>query len=177
MDVVSVIIAIILIIYLRRGYNDGAIKITTGFVGIIIAYMISVKFYGIGYNITKSVINVPKNLTLPIGTLSTFILILILFHLLSPIIYKKLIPKNIRKSKSNKYVGAILSVIEGIVLISFLIFIITTLNLNIYGIKNKISKSTIGKIFIKENNKILSPIVGSDINKINLHSKIIIPSK
>ncbi|MCL4393066.1 CvpA family protein [Patescibacteria group bacterium] len=177
MDIISIIIVIILIIYIKRGYSDGAIKITTGFVGIIIAYIISVKFYGIGYSITKSIINIPKNLTIPLGVLSTFIIILIAFHILSPIIYKKIIPKNIRKSKFNKYAGAILSLIEGIILISFMIFIITNLKLNMYGIETKIRKSTIGKIFVKENSKILSPVIGSDLNKIKLHSKIVIPSK
>lgn len=177
MDIVSIIIIIIFIIYIKRGYSDGAIKIITGFVGIIIAYILSVKFYTIGYGITKSIINIPKNLIIPIGVLSTFIIILILFHILSPILYKKFVPKNIRKSKSNKYIGAILSFAEGIVLISFLIFIITALKLNSYNIAGKISHSFLGKIFIKENNVILSPIIGSDISKIKLYHKIIIPSK
>ena len=166
-------------IYIQRGYSEGLIKIITGFIGLIITYIISFKLYFLGDDIVKHYFKIPPSVEKPIGILVVFVILLIVSHFLSPIIYKKFIPKKLNKAKMNKYLGAGLSLIEGIILVSFIIFLI--MNINIYRgettIQNTIKKSYLGGIIAKEDTKILSPFIGADLKKIKISSKLVTPSK
>ncbi len=178
MNYINIIILIIFLIYLYRGYVDGGLRIITGFLGIIIAYAFSVHYYILGSYILNKLFHIPMNFNRLISIIITFIIIALAFELLSSFLYKK-IPKEFRRSTINKYIGAILSFVEGLILISFIIFIITTINFipGQINIKNSIKQSSIGAYIIKENNKILKPIVGKELSTIKLNKNLINPSK
>ncbi len=179
MDLTTIIIIVVFVIYIQRGYSEGLIRIITGFIGLIITYIISFKLYFLGDDILKHYFKIPISLEKPLGILTVFIILTIVLHFISPIIYKKFIPKKLNKAKMNKYLGAMLSLLEGIILVSFIIFLI--MNINIYKgettIQNTIKKSYLGSIIVKEDTKILSPFIGADLKKIKIQSKLVTPSK
>jgi uncharacterized membrane protein required for colicin V production len=178
MNSINVIIIIIFLIYIYRGYTDGGLRIITGFLGLIIAYILSVRYYAYGGKLLDKILHISLGLNKFIAIAFTFIIVIILFEILSGFFYRK-VPKEFRKSAINKYLGAILSFIEALILVSFLIFII--MNINFFpgqnNIKTGLSQSTIGHYIIKENKKILNPLIGNEINKITLNKNVIIQSK
>jgi uncharacterized membrane protein required for colicin V production len=179
MDLTTIIIIVVFVIYIQRGYSEGLIKIVTGFIGLIIIYIISFKFYFLGEDLLKHYFKIPTSLEKPLGILTVFIILIIVLHFISPIIYKKFIPKKLNKAKMNKYLGAMLSLLEGIILVSFIIFLI--MNINIYKgettIQNTIKKSYLGSFIVREDTKILSPFIGADLKKIKMQAKLVTPSK
>lgn len=178
MNYINIVIIIIFLIYIYRGYTDGGVRIFTGFLGLIVAYAISVKYYTLGGYILEDILKIPLGFNKFIFIVVTFIIIAVAFEILSNIAYKR-IPKEFRSSPLNRYLGVILSFIEALILLSFIIFIIE--NINFFpgqgSLQSAIRQSSIGSYIIKENNKILSPIVGNAIQKIQTKKSIIIPSK
>jgi uncharacterized membrane protein required for colicin V production len=178
MNSINIIIIIIFIIYVYRGYTDGGVRIITGFLGLIIAYIISVRYYSFGGGLLDKIFHISLGLNRFIAIVVTFIIVIILFEILSGFFYKK-IPKEFRSSAINKYIGVALSFTEALILISFLIFII--ININFFpdqsNIKLGIEQSTIGRYIIKENKKILDPLIGNEISKITLTKNVVIKSK
>ncbi len=172
MNWLDIVIVAVAIFYIKRGSESGAIRIITGFAGIIIAYIISLNYYYPGEAIINHFTHrlPPKDEHL-ISILITFIIISIIFNTVSPYV-EKMVPKKMRKSPSNIYGGALLSFAEFTIILSFLIFVIMNFNINTStdkNLKNIIKKSYIGRIIVKENSKILQPMLGNDIQKVGLN--------
>ncbi len=172
MNWLDIVIVAVAIFYIKRGADSGAIKIITGFAGIIIAYIISINYYTPGEAIINHITHrLPPTDERLLSILVTFIIVSLIFNIISPYL-EKMVPKKMRKSPSNIYGGALLSLAEFTIILSFLIFVIMNFNINTKtdkNIKNIIKKSYIGRTIIKENAKILQPVLGNDIQKVEFN--------
>ncbi len=150
------VIIIILLYHAYEGWSAGMIPLGASFISFAIALWLAVMthqpvsaFLTEKFGIVPAWSNVLGYIT--VALIAEMFISQILFALISRI------PDKIMKSKANNWLGAILSVVNGFLLVIFFLLVITALPLR-GTIKNDIRASTIGGFLVATTEKYGGPI-------------------
>lgn len=141
----AVIVGVVLLFALS-GYLKGAFRQLADFISLLLAIFFSVSFYEpVGSYIAEG-----SGINEYFANLAGFFLIWLLVQLISNIVSHflyPLIPEKIRKSKINKFAGAVPGLLWGIIFSALIIVILFVIPVeSVY--KEKVENSTIGKYVI-----------------------------
>lgn len=126
MNWVDVLIIIITVFYVWRGYHAGFISVIVELMGVIVSFIVALKYYTIGAHFVQNYTSVPHIVDNALGLVIIWLVVEVAYYLITPPIVK-LLPSKIRKSQINRYLGAILSVAKGLITIAFLVILVVLL--------------------------------------------------
>jgi uncharacterized protein YkwD len=163
---VDLVIIVVLIFFIHQGFINGFWSILIDFVSFFGALLISLKTYTLGSQFLQTNFSLSHPLANAIGYLAMAVIseIIISFALTKAV--SKLPPK-ILKNHITKFVGAFLSVGQGIILIAFALTFAISLPIN-PSIKTDISNSKIGGFILTKTTGIeknINNIFGGAINE------------
>jgi uncharacterized protein YkwD len=167
---IDIIIAVVLIIYAIEGYAAGFLNSLYDLATFTVAFVSGLLFYNLIAKLILYIFKIPQGFANAIG----FFIIAFVFEIILSLVFKKITllgnysqanKVDISKEKIviSKLLGVVLSVISGLILISFMLTIITTLPLSLF-LKQAISSSAIGNLLVA-NTQGLSKDVNSIFGK------------
>ena len=159
MDWVDFVIILIICFFIWRGYKGGLIAILVDFAGILISFLVALRYSYAGINFIREYIAVPTAYDNPLGFISIFLAVEVAYFFVSPII-SKLMPSAIKNSSVNKLGGAFVSAGKGIIIVCVLLIIAKLLPLP-SKLTHDINNSVISKFAYKEINNINKSIGSS----------------
>lgn len=165
MNYADILIVFFVLLFAFSGYFRGAILQFLDFLTLLVAVVISVKFYAPFARYLESGQGVNPNLA---KVLSFFILWVgaqLVFNIAIHFLYP-LIPEKIRSSKINRYAGALPGILWGIVFIAFFVSLLSIFPVN-SNFKDAVVSSKTGSYIISQTanaEKYLSKIMGGAVN-------------
>lgn len=153
----------------RRGFLRGIIELAS----LALSFTASLKFYSFFGKLLTANFSLPIGIANAAGFLIAGILAQTAFAYVASIVYSAL-PKTIRKSSLNQFLGAIPALLESLIYIAF--FLTLLLSLPIRGdIKKDVLNSRIGSVLVaktqiieKQLNSIFAPAVNETLNFITI---------
>ncbi len=162
---VDLIIILVLIFFIHHGFINGFWSILIDFISFFGALLISLKSYKLASYILKSNFSLNSTIANALGYLAMAIVAEIAISFILDFLIKKLPPK-ILKNKVTKFLGVILSFLQGIILITFAIIFVISLPIN-PEIKTDIANSKLGGFFLTKTSGIERSINDVFNNEIN----------
>ena len=145
---IDLIILLVLVYFASSAFRFGFLLILADFASFLLSLLVSLRVYQFVSKIFESNFNLAKSLSDAIGFLIAAVVIESFLGKFFYFLVSKL-PKKIRKSESNKYLGIIPAVGEGIVFIAFILTLIISLPVR-PSIKRDITNSKIGSYLIEK---------------------------
>ena len=148
MNWIDLVILAVLAFYAWRGYSTGLIHLLVELCGIVVSFLIAVKYYSIGSHLVKTYISVPKTLDDPLGLVLVWLVIEVAYYFFVPSIMK-LLPRPVKNSKLNKYGGLLASFVKGVIIVTFAVLVCNLLPLS-GRVKTDLHKSKIANFLLSE---------------------------
>lgn len=162
---VDLVIILILLYYASEAWRYGFLSILADFVAFLGSLLISLRVYKFTAGLLRSNFSLPNSFANALGFIATSIILEIALGYLLSYLTSRL-PKNIRNSKYNKFLGLVPALGEGIILIAFLLTAVIALPVR-PQIKKDVSESKIGGLILKETSGIeknINQVFGGAIN-------------
>jgi uncharacterized protein YkwD len=149
-------IVAVLIYYVIQGWEAGFADLGLSLVGFIISFLLSIKFHAPVGSFLSEKFGIPDLWTTVMGYL---IVAFIAQAILSEIIHLALlkIPKKLISSKANQWLGGLVSLFNGFVVISFILLVINALPLR-GSVKTDVKNSRIGSMLMSTAQKYGAPV-------------------
>lgn len=148
---VDALITIIILLYIYSGYRQGFLRMFVDIVGIVISFLIALKFYSIVGEIFVSW-GLNPNLAKPIGFFVLWTVIQMIFWGLTVLIFHY-IPTLFHENKNNKTLGTIPGALKGLLIVAIFLIILMILPFS-QSLKDTLSKSVFANALIKSTAKI-----------------------
>lgn len=170
MNLMDIIVAVLLILFIANGYQRGFIRQFADFLGLALSVVVSFAFYNsvsviIAAEFPTFPIFLNKTLALSVLWISSQIVFYVLFNLLY-----RLIPKEIRQSKINKGLGAIPGLAWGLLFIMIAMsvaMIAFSFSPSTKNYQKLLSESFTGKLVTEQTGKLdnyFTKIFGGSLN-------------
>jgi len=162
---VDLVIIVLLIYFASEAFRYGFWGIMVNFASFLGSILISLRAYKFVAGLLKTNFNMSASLNNALGFLIVSVVAEILLDLLFTYLVSKL-PKNIRESKIDQYLGLLPALGEGIVVIAFLLTIAIALPIR-PDVKKAVSESKIGGVILKETSGVeaaINEVFGGAIN-------------
>jgi uncharacterized protein YkwD len=162
---VDLVIILVLIFFIHQGFVNGFWSILIDFVAFFGALLVSLKTYNLASNFLQSNFSLNHPLANALGYLVMAVLSEIIISFALSFLIKKLPPK-ILKNHVTKYLGVVLSLGQGLILIAFALTFAVSLPIN-PGVKTDISNSKLGGYILSKTTgieKTINNIFGGAIN-------------
>lgn len=162
---VDLIILVILVFFIYQGFVNGFWSVLTDFVSFFGALILSLKTYKFAATILQTNFSLGRALSNALGYLAMAIILELIISYLMGLAISSL-PKKIIKNKITKYLGVVLSLGQGLILIAFGLTFAVSLPIN-PSIKNDISSSKFGGYILARTvglEKAMNDIFGGAIN-------------
>lgn len=148
---IDLVVCLIVVVYIVDGYRQGFIKQLFDVIGIIVSFLIAVKFYAVVGTILSSW-GVAANINKPIGFFVLWALVQVIFYIVGYFMFRYL-PDQMHYSSINKSFGLLVGCFKGVMIVS--IFLILTLVLPFSNAaKSKLSNSYVTGHLIRTTAKI-----------------------
>lgn len=156
---IDLIIILVLIYFASSAFRYGFILILADFASFLLSLIASLRVYQFISTFFRNNFNLTKSLS---DALSFLLAAIIIETLLGQLFYYLIskLPKKIRKSNINKYLGIVPALGEGVVFVAFILTLTISLPIK-PGIKRDITESKIGSYLIKK-----TSTVERSINKV-----------
>src|SRR3990172_3456112 len=135
---IDVIILLIITLYTFDGYRQGFIRLFLDVVGIVVSFIVALKFYPQASNIFNSW-GLNANLAKPLGFFAIWTVTQVFFYLLAYLIFHYT-PAGLQYNRINKILGLIPGFIKGVLIIAIFLIILMILPLT-SATKNIITNS------------------------------------
>ena len=145
---VDLVIILVVIFFIHQGFVSGFWSILVDFVSFFGALLISLKTYQLAAKFLQSNFSLTNPLANALGYLAMAVIAEILISFILAFFIKKL-PKKILKNHITKFLGVILSFLQGLILIAFAVTFAISLPIN-PAIKTDISNSKIGGFILSK---------------------------
>lgn len=159
------LIIIAIILFALNGYIKGFIRQFSDFVALVLAFLLSVKFYNGLAGVIASKFSVAPNFAKVASFFLIWVIVQFIFNLVFHFLYPK-IPEKIRKSIINRGLGLIPGLFWGVIFTAIFLTLFVALPIqNRY--KNEILSSKTGSYIVRESSgleKYVSNIFGGAIN-------------
>ncbi len=143
---VDVVIVVVTFYYLIRGWELGLVYLGSSLIAFLASLAISIRFHGAVAAFIQEKTGIPAVWATVIGyTAVAFVCELVISQILSLGISK--LPRKVVESKANQWLGAVVSVVNALVLVTFFLLLILALPLR-GSLKQDLEKSWIGKRLI-----------------------------
>ncbi|KKQ90333.1 MAG: hypothetical protein UT15_C0015G0006 [Berkelbacteria bacterium GW2011_GWA1_39_10] len=143
---VDILVLVIIAIYTIDGYRRGFLKTALDVVGIVLSFLIALKFYDIISSILVTQ-GTNTDLAKPLGFFLLWTITQIVFYFLAMLIFHY-IPDYINGRKTNLYFGILAGMIKGTAIVSVFLMIVMIFPVS-NNIKSQFSDSVIGGPLIK----------------------------
>lgn len=137
----DLIILAVFLFYAVEGLGVGFVRGVFDFLGFILSFALSLKFYTLTGHLLVQNFSLPGGIANALGFFLTAILLEVIFSLLAPLLLKK-IPTEFLDDKVNKLLGILPGLTSAAVLLAFFLTLILTLPLSPF-LKNAVSNSRI----------------------------------
>lgn len=148
---IDILIVIVIFCYIYSGYRQGFLRTATDVLGIIISFMVALKFYAFAGQILVS-FGLNQNLAKPIGFFVLWTIAQIIFWLLTIWIFHY-VPHLLHENRQNKIFGTIAGALKGLMVVAIFLMILMILPFSA-NVKNNLSQSLIAGNLIKATAKI-----------------------
>lgn len=148
---VDALIIIIVLLYIYSGYRQGFLRMFVDIVGILISFLIALKFYSLAGEIFVSW-GLNPNLAKPMGFFVLWTVVQMVFWGLTVLIFHY-IPTLFHENKINKTLGTIPGALKGLLIVAIFLIILMILPFS-QSLKDTLSKSAIANTLIKSTAKI-----------------------
>lgn len=135
---IDILIILVILFYTFDGYRQGFLRMFLDILGIILAFIIALKYYPFMANLLFAW-GMNINLTKPIGFFTLWTLSQLIFYLLIVLVLR-LIPSPIHTNKINRYLGIVPGLAKGTMIISIFLIILMILPFS-SNLKNNLSNS------------------------------------
>ncbi len=145
---IDLIIILVLVYFASSAFRFGFLLLLADFASFLLSLLISLRLYQFVSTFFVANFNITKPISDALGFLIAAVVIESLLSRLFYFLISKL-PKEIRKSKINKYLGIVPALGEGIVFIAFILTLIISLPVR-PNIKRDVTNSKIGNFLIEK---------------------------
>ncbi len=122
---IDLIVVLIVAIYVVDGYRQGFVKQTFDLLGIVLSFLVALKFYPVMGTLLGSW-GLGPNLTQPIGFFILWTLVQIIFYLIGFFIFRHF-PDQIQSSGTNKSFGLLIGALKGTLIVSIFLILVMVL--------------------------------------------------
>ncbi len=148
---VDALIIIIVLLYIYSGYRQGFLRMFVDIIGVVISFLIALKFYSLAGEIFVSW-GLNPNLAKPMGFFVLWTVVQMVFWGLTVLIFHY-IPTLFHENKINKILGTIPGAIKGLLIVAIFLIILIILPFS-QSLKDTLSKSAFAGTLIKSTAKI-----------------------
>ncbi len=148
---VDLVILVIVGYYLYQGWETGVISLLASLASFFIALWIATHFHFIVGNFLTEKFGIPASWTSAISTIITLFIAEAILSELFQILIRKL-PNKILQTKANRFLGVIVSMLNGLLIITFFIMLINILPLR-GTVKGDMNNSIIGSQLLSLSNR------------------------
>lgn len=154
---IDALVLTVILIYIIDGYRRGFLKQIIDVLGIVVSFIIALKYYNFAGNIFISY-GMNINLARPIGFFTLWTATQLIFYLLTVLIFHFL-PKAIHTNKINRIFGILPGAVKGLLIVSIFLIILMILPFSAV-LKDNLSRSLISGELIKKTAKIENQLEG-----------------
>lgn len=163
---IDLLILAILLFFIAEGFFDRFISSVLNLLGFILTYGVALRFYGIAARIFIANFSLPHGIANALGFFATAVLAEGIYNIISSFAYRN-IPKSIKASKWNRYLGVLPAFGNGLILTAFLLTLLVTLPTNPL-LKKAVLDSKIGSALVLRSQAIegqLNNVFGQAVNE------------